>query len=128
MVFHHMDALVVRGYASAGEGIVNADIIGFSHRSWTNTRLLVCQRDDFLELVPITMVAVQPHGLGGNMQRLLGLPIENVTIDGSYNMAIDILQVINQRWHRRAKPHPWEKAAEPITSTPAGITTVFRMR
>jgi len=90
IVSHHMNALAVRRYAEAREGIVNA-FIGFSHRSWTNTRLLVCQRDDFLEFAPITMVAVQPHGLGGNMQRLLGLLIERVTIDGSFYVAIDIL-------------------------------------
>ena len=48
VVSHQVNPLAVGRYAGAGEGIVNT-VIGFSHRSWTNTRLLVCQRDDFLE-------------------------------------------------------------------------------
>ena len=99
IVSHHVDALAVRRCAGAREGIVNT-FIGFSHRSWTNTRLLVCQRYDFLEPPPILMVAVQPHRLGGNMQRLIGWLDEPETIEGSYNMAINVLQVIHQRWPR----------------------------
>lgn len=60
IVSHQMDTLLIGRYAGAREGIVNA-VIGFSHRSWTNASLLVCQGYDFLELGPITMVAVQPH-------------------------------------------------------------------
>ena len=75
VVSHQVNPLVVGRYARAREGIVNT-VIGFSHRSWTNTSLLVSQRDDFLELAPILVVALQSHGLGGNMQRLLGLIAE----------------------------------------------------
>ena len=75
IVSHHMDTFAVGRYAGAREGIVNT-VIGLSHRSWTNACLFVSQRDDFLELIPIHMVAVQSHGLGGNMQRLLGLLAE----------------------------------------------------
>ena len=98
---HQVDTFAVGRYAGAREGIVNT-VIGLFPRSWTDTCLLVCQGDDFLELAPITMVAVQPHGLGRNMQRLLGLFTENITIDGSIDVTIYILQIIHQRWRRRA--------------------------
>ncbi len=75
IVSHQVDTFAVGRYAGAREGIVNT-VIGLSHRSWTNTSLLVCQGDDFLELAPILVVAVQSHGLGGNMQRLIGLLAE----------------------------------------------------
>ena len=104
IVSHHMDTFAGGRYAGTREGIVNT-VIGFSHRSWTNTSLLVSQRDDFLEHPPILMLAVQPHGLGGDMQRLIGIRFERVTIvtiEGNYNMAINVLQVINQGWRRRA--------------------------
>ena len=60
VVSHQVDTFAFGRYAGAREGIVNT-VIWFSHRSWTNTSLLVSQRDDFLELGPITMVAVQHH-------------------------------------------------------------------
>ena len=111
IVSHHVNALAVRRYAGAGEGIVNT-VIGFAHHSRTNARLLVSQRDNFLEHPPILMVAVQPHGLGGDMQRLIGIRFERVTIvtiEGNYNMAINVLQVINQGWRRRAITPSMEK-------------------
>ena len=99
IVSHQVDALAVRRYAGAREGIVNA-FIGFSPHSRTNARLLVSQRYDFLEPPPILMVAVQPHRLSRNMQRLIGIRAERVTIKGSFDVAIDILQVIHQRLPR----------------------------
>ena len=111
IVSHHMDTFAGGRYAGTREGIVNT-VIGFSHRSWTNTSLLVSQRDDFLEHPPILMLAVQPHGLGGDMQRLIGIRFERVTIvtiEGNYNMAINVLQVINQGWRRRAITPSMEK-------------------